>query len=82
MIVTILAVCFLLFIGVVAYFGYKLVINRGTSPEEINTERCSICRERFHKNDLILRQIGDYKLLFFCGKCIEGLNTEAKAKHD
>jgi uncharacterized membrane protein len=80
MIVSVLAVCFLLFIGLVAYFGYKLVINRGTSPEEINTERCSICRERFQKGELILRQIGDYKLLFFCRKCIDGLNLEAKGK--
>jgi hypothetical protein len=82
MIVSILAICFLLFIGTVAYFGYKLVINRGTSPEEINTERCSICRERFHKNELILRQIGDYKLLFFCQKCVDGLDMESKAKYN
>jgi hypothetical protein len=82
MIVTILAVCFLIFMGSVAYLGYRMVISHGTAPEEINTERCSICRERFHKSELILRQIGDYKLLFFCRKCIDGLNTEAERKNN
>lgn len=82
MIVTILAVCFLIFVGAVVFFGYKMVINRGTSPEEVNTERCSVCRERFHKSELIVRQIGDYRLLFFCSKCIQELYAEAKAKYN
>ena len=82
MIVTVLAICFLIFMGVVVYFGYRMVISRGTSPEEINMEKCSICREKFHKSELILRQIGDYKLLFFCSKCVEGLYNDARSKYN
>ncbi|MFI5250991.1 MAG: hypothetical protein ACHQQQ_01050 [Bacteroidota bacterium] len=80
MIVTVLAVCFLVTIGIVVYFGYKLVFRPPNAAEDLNTEKCSLCRERFDKSKLILRQVGDYKLLYFCRKCLEGLQNEAKAK--
>ncbi len=77
MIVTVLAVSFLCLVGFVAYIGYKTVI-RSASPtkEELATERCTICRERMAKELLVERQIGDYKLLYFCRTCILGLNAD------
>lgn len=76
MAVTILAVVFLLFIATVAYIGYKTVIRGGPPPEEVNFEKCSVCRQRFDKNKLLIRQIGDYKLLYFCRECIIKLYTD------
>ena len=81
MIVTILAVAFLLLIAVAAFLGYKTVIQRSTSPEEINQEKCSICLEKFEKSQLVLRQIGDYKLLYFCKKCVLGLYADLGMKN-
>ncbi|MBI4547481.1 MAG: hypothetical protein HY707_05855 [Ignavibacteriae bacterium] len=81
MIVTILAIVFLLLIVVAAFVGYKTVMQRGTSPEEMNLEKCSICREKFEKSQLILRQIGDYKLLYFCRKCVLSLYGDLGIKN-
>ena len=82
MAVTILAVLFLLFMIAITVFGYKMIVTQRSRPEDIDMEKCSICRKKYHKNDLILRTIGDYKVLYFCGECVEGLRTEAKAKYN
>jgi hypothetical protein len=81
MIVTVLAVVFLLLLLTVAVFGFKAIIKQGTAPQDLNKERCSICREQFPKTQLIERQIGDYKLLFFCAPCIMKLHTEITSKN-
>ncbi len=82
MTVSILAVTFLILIGFVAYVGYKTIIRQGPkSPEELNTEKCSVCRERFSKDQLVERQIGDYKLLYFCRNCILGLYGDLGIKN-
>ena len=79
MIVTVLALVFLILIGFVAYIGYKTVIRRGPNEIPSNSEKCAICRERFDKQLLIERQILDYKLLYFCKKCILALNDDLGA---
>lgn len=76
MIVTILAIAFLILIGFVAFIGYKTVFRRGPGEIPTNSEKCAICRERFDKQLLIERQILDYKLLYFCKKCILSLNHD------
>ncbi len=76
MIVSVLAIAFLVIVAFVAFIGYKAVILRGSSAAAQQTERCSICRERFEKNELLLRQIGDYKLLYFCRNCILQLYSD------
>lgn len=77
MIVTVLAVSFLCLIGFVAYIGYKTVIRKASpTKEELATEKCSICRERLAKELLVEREIGDYKLLYFCRKCVLGLAAD------
>ena len=77
MIVTVLAVSFLLLVGFVAYIGYKTVIRRASpTQEELATERCTICRVRIAKELLVEREIGDYKLLYFCRKCILALAAD------
>ena len=82
MTITILALAFLILIGFIAYIGYKTVIKQGPKiPEELSTEKCSICRDRFAKELLVERQIGDYRLLYFCRNCIMGLYADLGMKN-
>ena len=81
MVVTILALVFLVLIGFVVFVGYKTVMRRGPSEVNPNSERCSICRERFDKQLLTERQIGDYKLLYFCRNCILSLYHDIGANN-
>ena len=81
MIVTVLAVVFLIVLSVVAYFGYKILGERPGAPGDINEEKCSVCRKQYHKEELVLRQIGDYKLMYFCKNCILGLYTDLGLKN-
>ena len=77
MIFSVLAIAFLCLIGFVAFIGYQTVIKRNPAvKEEVPTEKCAICRERIAKALLVERQIGDYKLLYFCRKCILGLSRD------
>lgn len=81
MIVTVLAVAFLLLLLAVAVFGFKAIIKQGKAPQDLNKELCSICRKEFPKSQLIERQVGDYRLLFFCGPCIAKLHAELTSKN-
>ena len=81
MTVTVLASIFIACILFIALLGFKTVIKQGKSPEELSTEKCSICREKFGKALLIERQIGDYRLMYFCTSCITKLHNEMKSKN-
>ena len=81
MIVTVLAIVFLIILLLVAIVGFKAIIKQGKSPQDLNNERCSLCREQFLKSQLVERQIGDYKLMYFCGSCIIKLHTELTSKN-
>jgi hypothetical protein len=79
--VTILAIAFLAIIGFVAYIGFKSCIQGAPGAEEQKSERCAICRKKFEKNEMILRQIGDYKLLYFCRECVMKLYADLGLKN-
>ena len=81
MVISVLAVAFLILVGFIAIVGYKMVVRKGLSPEDIDMEKCSICREKFKKEALLLRQIGDYKLLYFCRNCVVKLYTDLGLKN-
>lgn len=81
MTVTILAVAFLVIMLLVAAFGFKAIIKRGKPPGELHMERCSLCRQQFHKTQLVERQVGDYKLYFFCPSCITSLHNDLTGKN-
>lgn len=81
MTITILAIVFLLVLFFVAIVGYKTIIKRGGTPAESHMEKCAICRETFDKPELVIRQIGDYKLLYFCKKCVIGLYADSGMKN-
>ena len=77
MVITILALLFLGFVLGCVVFGYKAVIKREPNPEGLESEKCSVCKGKFKKAELVERQIGDYKLMYFCRKCIAELHADA-----
>ena len=70
MAITVLAILFLALIVGVALLGYKTIVAAKNPPGEANLEKCSLCRNKFDKRSLVERQIGDYRLLYFCRECI------------
>lgn len=76
MTLTILASVFLVLILLLAVIGFRAGIKPAPPAADINTEKCTVCREKFNKAMLIERQIGDYKLMYFCPDCITKLHNE------
>ena len=76
MTVTVLAVLFLLIILAITVIGYKTIATRVTSLKQETKETCSLCKKKFEKDQLIERQVGDYKILRFCRSCVESLLSQ------
>lgn len=81
MTITILALLFLAGVLVLAAFGFKAVIKQGKAPQDLHMEKCSLCRQNYNKAVLVERQVGDYKLLYFCPACIAALHSEMVGKN-
>jgi hypothetical protein len=81
MTVTVLALLFLGTILGVAFFGFRAIIRQGKAPEDANKEKCSICRTQYNRSQLIERQVGDYRVLYFCQSCIISLHNEVISKN-
>lgn len=81
MAITILAILFLLFIVTIAAVGYKFIITQKKLPQELNVEKCTLCKRKFDKALLIERQIGDYKLQYFCRECVVKLYADLGLKN-
>ena len=64
-----------------ALYGFGIVMRRPPTQEELETEPCTLCGQRIKKENLVERQIGDYKILFFCGECIEKLSLESSKRN-
>jgi hypothetical protein len=78
--VTVLAIGFLVLLLLLTFFGYRMISRK--SREQTDTagsERCSVCLGRSAREALVERQIGDYKILYFCHDCIAALHADAKA---
>jgi hypothetical protein len=73
---TVLAVAFLLFLVVIAVVGFRAAKNQSREVADQTTEKCSLCRESFPKSNLIERQVGEYKVMYFCRGCVEGLEKD------
>jgi predicted SprT family Zn-dependent metalloprotease len=79
MTITILAIVFLLLLLILAYVGQKLLTQKTQSLREANQVQCTICRNTFEKEQLIERQVGDFKILYFCRRCIESLHADVQS---
>ena len=77
---TTLAIIFVLLLVGSVFYGFGLIMRRPPTEEELRTEKCSICRDRFPKEDLVERTIGDYKVFYFCANCINNLHTDMQEK--
>ncbi len=82
MTLSVLAILFLAVIVAVAIAGMRLLSGgpRQASPPP-ETERCALCRNAFATSDLVLRQVGDYKLLYFCRECVLKLYADLGLKN-
>ena len=78
---TVLALVFLVLILIIAIFGQRLLSQKTESVKNTNTEQCFICRDTFDKRELVERQIGDLKVMYFCSTCIENLYKDDHGKH-
>ncbi len=84
MTLSVLAILFLAVMIAVAVVGMRLLgggprPGDGSAPPD--AERCALCRQRFSKSDLVLRQVGDYKLLYFCRECVLKLYADLGLKN-
>jgi hypothetical protein len=78
--VTILAIVFVLLLIGTIFYGFGIIVRRPPTEEELQTAQCSLCSRRLPREELIERQVGDYRLLYFCAECIAGLNEELREK--
>jgi len=74
----ILTITFLLLLVLFVFYGWGIVMRRSDNGSTITGDRCSLCREHYPKELLIEREIGDYKVYFFCHECIEQLVNDAR----
>lgn len=81
MTVTILALVFLGTILLAAFFGFRTIIRQGKAPEDLNKEKCSVCRMQYNRSQLIERQVGDYRVMYFCQSCIMSMHNEVISKN-
>jgi hypothetical protein len=81
MTITVLASLFITLVLLLALFGIRSALKRQPSQADLNIEKCSVCRQKVNKAILIERQIGDYKLLYFCPSCIAELHNEMVRKN-
>jgi len=81
MTVSILALLFLATILAIAFVGFRFIIRQGKAPEDVNREKCSICRTQYNRSQLIERQVGDHRILYFCQSCIISLHNEVISKN-
>ena len=78
---SILAILFLATILAVSLVGFRAIIRQGKAPEDVNKEKCSICRTEYYRSQLIEREVGDYRVLHFCQSCIISLHNEIISKN-
>ena len=81
MTISILAVLFLAVIIAVALVGFRAIIKQGKLAEDGNKEKCSVCRVQYNRSQLIERQVGDHRILYFCQSCLMSLHNEMVSKN-
>ena len=76
MIVTILASVLILFFILIIFYGRGFLLKPSKEIDFIENEKCEICRNQFDKTKMITREIGDFKLIYFCSDCVKGLEKD------
>lgn len=81
MAVTISAIVFLAGVLLLTFVGIRLLKKKSETVSGEHQEKCTLCRNLFHKDEMILREVGDYKLLYFCRSCILKLYSDLGVKN-
>ncbi len=79
--ITFLAIIFLAALLIIAVAGIRLLQNKSRQAVQDHKEKCTFCQNYFDKTELVVRQIGDTRLLYFCRSCILKLFTDAGLKN-
>ncbi|MCI0708368.1 MAG: hypothetical protein L0Y80_12890 [Ignavibacteriae bacterium] len=77
---TALAILFVLLLVGSIFYGFSIVMRKPPTEEELRTEKCSLCGNRFPKEELVERPVGDYKVYYFCQQCVGGLYRDMQEK--
>ena len=70
MTLSILAVVFLLMLIAMIFYGYGFIMKPAKPVSEKNMEPCTLCKKKFDRQQLVEREIGDSKLIYFCTSCV------------
>ncbi len=81
MAVTISAIIFLVGILSLTLIGIRILRKKSETVSSDHREKCMLCRNAFDQHDLVLREVGDYKLLYFCRSCILKLYADLGLKN-
>jgi hypothetical protein len=76
-----LSILFLLFIIISVFYGWGIIMRRTSRTGEEGMGTCSVCRKKMSREKLLTREIGDYKILYFCGDCVRGLWKELEPEN-
>jgi hypothetical protein len=76
-----LTILFLLFILISVFYGWGIVMRRTSRSGGEETGTCSVCRKKIPLEKLLSREVGDYKILYFCGDCVRGLWRELEPEN-
>ena len=77
MTLSILAVCFLVMLIAIIFYGYGFIMRSAKPVHQDGIERCAICKRQFERIQLVERELGDSKLIYFCKECVTRLYEEA-----
>lgn len=72
-----ISIIFLILLVGAIFYGYSIVMRKPPTKDELDSRQCTLCRKQYPKEKLVEREIGDYKILYFCNSCISSLSTEA-----
>ncbi|MEP0822083.1 MAG: hypothetical protein HRF44_04480 [Ignavibacterium sp.] len=79
MLTTLAIVFVILLLGSILY-GFGIIMRRPPTSNELHTERCSLCKQRFDKKALVERESGDTRVFYFCHDCINRLSADSSAQ--
>ena len=83
-----LAIFGIVFGAFAVFLILSLMIKKPVDPEspeptDVRTETCGICQERFPRDEMITRTVGDAGYTrFFCDRCVTELYEESRQLHD
>ena len=77
---TILGGLFLLGLVLWILYGYGFVVKSAVPKNENQVEKCELCQKKLSRSEMVERQVGDSKLLYFCEACVEDLSKDLALK--